>query len=263
VVALAVLGLAVVGAMVLVIPYELRAHPGAVPVNSVVKGFKGNSSSAGGRLAFALPQQGVYVVKGRGSEQINVPPNSQRDGATMPASVTYVKHGCWRWRVDYNVAHWEAYNFCPTSANLLEGAEVNWQSWDFGTVKVTNLEQVTCRPPAVVVPGTPRPGQTFRWTCAGANTAVSGTTRQQVVVHLVGTTNLVIGGKATPTVHEVLDTSLSGVQHGSVTENWWFSRTSGLPVKMTRTVVINSTSPIGTVTYHEDGSWQMASLDPK
>jgi hypothetical protein len=260
----AVLGVLVVAALVLVIPYELRAHPGPVPVNSVVKGFEGrNSTEGGGKHAYTLPAQGVYSVKGSGTEQINVPPNSQRDGSTMPASVTYVNHGCWRWRVDYNVAHWEAYNFCPNRTNLLEGAEVNWQSWDFGTVKVTNLEQVFCQKAAVVLPLKPRSGQTFRWSCTGTNTSVSGKTSQRVVVHIVGMTDVKVGDVSVPVVHEVQDTSLSGTQHGSVTENWWFSRESGLPVRLTRKVVVYSSSPIGTVTYHESGVWQMTSLEPE
>ncbi len=260
----AVLGLLVVGALVLVVPYELRAHPGPVPVNSVVKGFEGKNSTAhGGKLAYEPPDQGVYVVKGSGNEQINVPPNSQRDGSTMPASVTFVNNGCWRWRVDYNVAHWEAYNFCPTRSALLEGAEVNWQSWDFGTVKVTNLEQVFCQKEAVVLPLHPRPGQTFRWSCTGTDTAVAGKTIQRVVVHIVGTTDVRIAGASVPAVHEVQVTTLKGVQQGSVTENWWFRQGSGLPLRLTRKVIVYSSSPIGTVTYHESGVWQIASLVPE
>lgn len=263
VVVLVVVGLVVVGVGVLVVPYAFRAHPGPVPVNSVEKGFKGKGSTAGGaKLAYQPPDQGVYVLKGDGTERITFPPNSQRDGSTMPASVTYVNHGCWRWRVDYNVAHWEAYNFCPTSTDLLEGAEVNWQSWDFGTVKVTNLEQVICQKGSVVLPGTPEAGQKTRWSCTGKNTSVSGATNQHVVVHIVGTPDLRIGGTAVPAVHEVQDTTLSGIQTGSVIENWWFSARSGIPLRMTRRITVYSSSPVGTVTYHENGTWQLSSIHP-
>lgn len=264
IIVLAVVAAILVGIGVVVVPYFFRAHPGAVSVTTVAKGFKGHKPSKVSRkVAYPPPAQGVYVLKGEGSEQIVFPPNSQRDGSTMPATVTYVSKGCWRWRVDYNIAHWEAYNFCPNATDLLEGVEVNWQSWDYGTIKVTNLEQVVCVKQAVVLPSRPKAGQTFKWPCTGTNTSVSGTTVQRIVVHIIGAQDLRIGRTKVATVHEVQDVTLSGVQHGTVTENWWFSATSGLPVRMNRKITINSSSPLGAVTYHEKGSWQMTSVHPQ
>lgn len=263
-VVLAVVLAVLVGVGVVVVPYFFRAHPGPVSVTTVARGFKGHKSSkVSPKVAYPPPAQGVYVLKGEGSERIVFPPNSQRDGSTMPATVTYVSKGCWRWRVDYNVAHWEAYNFCPSATELLEGVEVNWQTWDYGTIKVTNLEQVVCAKKAVVLPGKPKVGQTFKWSCSGTNTSVSGTTVQLIVVHIMGDQDLRIGRSRVETVHEVQDVTLSGVQHGTVEENWWFSAASGLPVRMNRKITINSSSPLGTVTYHENGSWQMSSVHPE
>lgn len=264
IVVIAVIGVVLIGSAVVVVPYFFRAHPGAKSVKSVVKGFKAGSSSAVARnLAYEPPAQGVYTLKGYGAEQIVFPPNSQNDGAVMPASVTYVAHGCWRWRVDYNVAHWEVYDFCPTVTELLEGEEANSQSWDFGTIKINNLARFTCGSDAVVLPEHPTAGQTLKWFCTGSNTSVSGRTLQRIVIHILGTHDLRIGTSDIPTVQEVQDLTLSGAQHGTVKENWWFSARSGLPVRMNRQITVLSSSPVGTVTYHENGSWKMESLQPR
>ena len=70
-------------------------------------------------LRYALPAEGVYALNGQGTERISFPPNSHPDGAVMPATITYLADGCWRWHIDYNVAHWEEYDFCPRGGRLL------------------------------------------------------------------------------------------------------------------------------------------------
>ena len=262
--AIAVLVVVVGVAGALVVPYLLRAHPGPMSMGSAVKGFKGGGSGDVGKdLAYPPPGQGVYRLVGQGSERINVPPNSQADGRTMPASVTYLPDGCWRWHVDYNVAHWEEYDFCPQATRTQLPQDRNSQRWDFGTIKVTNLAVFTCGPGATVLPGRPVPGQTIRWACTGTNTSVSGHTFERAVARIVGTPSLRIAGAAVPTVEERQQVTLTGGQRGTVTEDWWFTRRSGLPVRMVRHITILSGSPIGTVTYREAGTWQMASLVPR
>ena len=58
--------------------------------------------------------------------------------------------------------------------------------------------------------------------------------------------------------------SPSPVHRGARTERTGGSQTrSGLPLRGERHITIMSSSPIGTVTYHEDGSWQMTYLQPR
>jgi hypothetical protein len=262
-VALAAVVVVLGAAAVIVVPYFFRAHPGAVAVKSVVRGFKSGGASGAHGVAYVPPAQGVYTLKGSGMERINFPPNSQQDGATMPASVTYDGDGCWRWRVDYNIAHWETYLFCPKSTRMLERSEANSQTWDFGTVKVANLAQFACTANAVVLPTDPATHQTLRWSCTGGNSAISGRTVQRVTVHLLGEGNLKVGAATVRAVHEEQDVTLSGVQRGTVAEDWWLSLASGLPLRMERRITILSSSPVGTVTYTESGSWRMASVHPQ
>ena len=214
-------------------------------------------------LAYEPPTQGVYALNGHGTERIVFPQNSQSDGAVIPASVTYIANGCWRWHVDYNVAHWEEYDFCPQATKSLLATDGNSQSWDFGVVKTNNLARFTCGPDAVVLPKDPRPGQTLEWPCTGTNTSVPGRTFERVTVRIIGIDNLRIGRAVVPTVHELQQVTLTGGQKGTVREDWWFTVSSGLPVRMERHITILSGSPLGTITYDEAGSWQMTSLQPR
>ena len=247
-----------------VLPYLFRDHPGPQSVNAAVKAFKGREPTPTGRvLRYEPPAEGVYTLNGQGTERISFPPNSQRDGAVMPASVTYIAAGCWRWHVDYNVAHWEEYDFCPRGPEMLLAANRNSQSWDFGTVKVKNLARFTCTAASVVLPEDPKAGQAQRYSCRGTNTAISGSSTTSTAVRIVGIDSQRVGGVAVPAVHELQQGTLTGGQRGTVTENWWFAVSSGLPVRVDRQITILSNSPVGTVTYKEAGSWQMTSLKPR
>jgi hypothetical protein len=252
------------GTALLAVRYVFREHPGPKSLNTAVKTFKGNrSTTAGGNLTYEPPAEGVYTLHGQGKERISFPPNSQRDGTVMPASVTYIADGCWRWHVDYNVAHWEEYDFCPHATQLHLAADRNSQSWDFGVVKINNLAQFTCPLAAMVLPGDPKPAQTLGWSCTGTNTAVPGRTTAATTTRIVAIVTLRIGGAVVPTVHELQQVTLTGGQRGSVKEDWWLTASSGFPVRMERHITILTSSSIGTITYHEVGSWQMASLHPR
>ncbi len=248
-----------------VIRYLLREHPGPKSLPSAVKAFQGDESTpAGSRSATsALPAEGVYLLKGHGSEQISFPPNSQLDGAVMPATITYQADNCWRWHVDYNVAHWEEYDFCSRGGRLvLSGSRVS-QSWDFGDIKINNLARFTCPPVSVVLPQDPKPGQTQRYSCTGTNSAVAGQSIAAMTIRIVGMFTLRIGGIAVPAVHELQRETLTGGQRGRLREDWWFVATSGMPVRVERRITLLSNSPVGTITYTEAGSWQMGSLRPR
>lgn len=80
---------------------------------------------------------------------------------------------------------------------------------------------------------------------------------------ILGTKRVRVGATWVRTVEERQVTTITGSQQGKVTEDWWFSDSSGLPVHMTRQMTINSSSPVGTVTYTESGQWTMTSLTPR
>ena len=136
--------------------YVFREHPGPKSLSAAVKAFTGKGPiTTSGNLSYDPPAQGVYALNGQGTERISFPPNSQSDGAVIPASVRYLTDGCWRWHVDYNIAHWEEYDFCPRGPQLLLVANRNSQSWDFGTLKINNLARIACAAITVVLPKDP------------------------------------------------------------------------------------------------------------
>ena len=252
------------GSCFVAIRYVFREHPGPKSLSVATKAFKGRASiSTGWKLAYDPPAEGVYALKGQGTEAISLPPLSQRDGAVMPASVTYLANGCWQWHVDYNVAHWEEYDFCPDATQLLLASDRNSQSWDFGAITVNNLARFTCPPLTVVIPEHPKPAQTLEWSCTGSNTAAPGRSSAATTARIEGTATLRIRDSIVPTVHELQRIALTGGQKGTIIEDWWFAANSGLPVRMDRHITIRTNSPIGTITYREVGSWQITSLQPQ
>ena len=259
-----VVGLVVSGVLYVFLSYQFRSTPGAKSVRSAVSEFRGGRATATAHLRYAAPAQGVYELNGQGSEQISFPPNSQRDGAVMPASVRFLPDGCWRWHLDYNVAHWEEYDFCPTSTTLTQPANRNFQAWDFGTLQITNLATFNCPANTVVLPHNPTTGKTAEWTCQGTSTAVQGRTTARVAMRVVASTFLTIGNHHdVPAFHEVQTTTLSGPQTGTVVEDWWFSTVSGLPLRVDRQIRIATASPLGAITYTEHGTWKLTSLAPR
>lgn len=255
--------LVVLGFGVVSIRYTFREHPGPKSVSSAVNNFRGQGpSGANDVLRYRAPPEGVYELKGQGTERISFPPNSQNDGRSMPGSVTYLD-GCWRWHLDYNVAHWEEYDFCPNRTQLMLRANRNSQSWDFGFAKVNNLAQFSCPAGAVLLPENPAPGQALEWRCSGTNSAVPGPTTTATSARIIGTETLHIAGSAVAAIHQHQRITLSGGQRGTVVEDWWFEAETGLPVRMARNITISSASPVGNITYNEVGSWEMTSLRPR
>jgi hypothetical protein len=66
-----------------------------------------------------------------------------------------------------------------------------------------------------------------------------------------------------PAYHYRVERTLSGSQTGSERYDMWYSVLDGLPVKTDRQVVVHSPSPIGTVTYTEQGNYTLTSLTPQ
>jgi len=266
--------LAVVGALVLVVvglcayvfvAYELRTHPGAESVGSALHGFRvsGATTSVPGS-SYAFPQAGVYTMRGKGLERISFPPESEQDGTLVPVTITYPSSACWHIRLDYNVAHWEDYVFCPSALGLRQTSNHVYQAWDVGATTITNMSTVSCPANTVVLPRDPKEGALLTWTCLerNSNTAI-GSGVSSYRARIVGFTTLRIGGVAVPTVEERQTATVSGAQTGSVIMDWWFATSTGLPVRLDRHRVVHSPTPIGTVTYTEDGSDLLTSLKPR
>lgn len=258
--------IAVVGALSYVPGrYLFRKHPGPQAVETAVRRLRTYPPAAAGEGdRYRFPARGVYELRGAGSERISFPPNSQRDGVVMPATVRYLPGGCWQWHVDYNVAHSEDYRFCPRGGELVLDGNGNSQSWDFGVAKVKNVAQFSCDPAPLVLPEVPQPGFTWTQVCKGTNSAVTGPTLTSATTRVVGNESLTVDGAAVRAIHLSQQTSVAGAQTGSVVEDWWHDAATGLPLRMERNIRLDSASPLGgTITYTESGHWQVVSLRPR
>ncbi len=244
--------------------YLLRSSPSAKSVDSALEEFRATSSTVGDApVSFNRPAPGVYQVTGEGGEKISFPPNSQTDGAVMPVSVQYLAGGCWRWHLDFNTAHWQEFDFCPQGGDLLLGAQRNFQSWDFGTLRVENLGTYTCDPPAPIVVAGATSGQAFDHRCVGDNSAAPGESVTSGPSVFVGIESLDIGGATVTAIHQIREQRISGPQEGEIVEEWWFAAQTGLPLKSQRHYRLDTSSPLGTITYEENGSWQLSSMEPR
>jgi hypothetical protein len=263
---LAVVGIASLvlafGAATLV-PYLLRNEPAPLTVDEALEKFRESSSSAPAPASSSRPAAGIYVLDGEGSESISFPPLSQDDGAVMPASVEHLADGCWRWRLNYNTAHWHELDFCRIDGDVAIVAQRNYQSWDLGAGSVENRGEYTCDPPSRVVPAEVRPGEVSQHRCTGTNTAVDGESVASGPTTFVGVEMLAIDGVETPALHTVQHRTMSGSQTGTVEEEWWYALDTGLPVRSKRHTELHTDSPIGSITYKESGSWDLRSLQPR
>jgi len=258
----AVVGVGVVAGTPLLL-YLHRSHPGAKSVSSAVEKFRASTTTAGdGTTALVGPTSGVYQAIGQGTEKITFPPNSQSDGRIMPITVTTLPGGCWRWHLDYDTAHWHEYDFCQDRGSLLLVAQRNYQRWDFGAITVTNLGTYTCSPPAPVMTTGARPGQRYEHHCTGTNSATPGTSEVDGPVTIGATVTLRIGGQPVRALRQTRVEQLTGSQTGTVTEQWWFDVQTGLPLRAERSYRVVSPSPVGHITYTENGWWQLRSLQP-
>lgn len=242
--------------------YAFRERPGPQEIETALQRFRALPPPATPpHERYRFPAAGVYELAGQGSEHISFPPNSQKDGSLMPATVSYRADGCWLWRVDYNVAHWEDFAFCPRNGELVLAGNSNSQTWDFGVAKITNVAQFSCDQPATVLSDQPRTGQKYERACSGTNSAIRGTTTTSTTTTIIGPETVTVGAKAHATIHQRQDSTISGEQSGTETSDWWLAADSGLPLRVERHIKLQSSSPLGgTITYTEDGAWQMRSL---
>jgi hypothetical protein len=245
-----------------VVLFAVRERPGAKPVGEAVEEFRATTVPEGSGRGVG-PTPGVYRADGEGSASLSLPPTSQRDGAPMPVTVETIDEGCWRVRIDYNEAHWQNWNYCIEGDVVIERGGATHQRWDFGPLTVENLSEFTCDPPPVVVDPDAGEGTSWQHSCTGFNSEIAGTTDSRGPHTFVGREQLVVGGDLVVARRYRHERAVSGAQQGRTTFDVWFEVESHLPVRMERQIRLDSDSPVGAITYTEEGWWQLAALNPE
>ncbi|MFN8036312.1 MAG: hypothetical protein U0V73_10290 [Acidimicrobiia bacterium] len=260
VILLSALGVVVIGVVVLVVLWN-RQTSRPVKVSEAIKRFHASSTTTARGPSVVRPKAGVYEYTGSGSDHIATPPKTQDEGPQMPATVTWGKGGCWTFRIDYSTSHWQTWNYCSHNGQLDEHGGQTFQSWDFVVVKSDSTSTFTCDPPAVTIKVSMQPGDTWRQACQGTSTAVSGVAHTAGPYRYVGTEQLTIGGKSVDALRFHQERTMSGSQTGTQVSELWFAR-DGLPLRNERKISVDTSSPIGTITYTEDANFALASLTP-
>ena len=254
-----VAGLAAVGVGVMVVLFLTREDPGARPVEEAVEDFRSSTDDA----ADVGPTPGVYELEGEGSEAISFPATEQTDGSIMPMTITVSGESCWNIRIDYNEAHWQQWDLCADGRTVTESGGSTFQRWDFGSVAIENLSTFVCDPEMPFVVLDAEPGDVAERSCTGTNDQLSGTTTSSGTVEVLGVEAIEIGGESIEAMNVRHRNDLTGSQHGTDSLELWVSTEDGLPLRGTRSLNVESDSPIGAVTYTEEGFWELLSTTPR
>lgn len=254
---------AVIAAVVIALLFVVREDPGAKSVTQAVEEFRTGEGQSHGGAGPARPAAGVYAAMGDGRAELSFPPLSQRDGPEIPLTVQHDADGCWIVKVDYNEAHWQNWQYCrDESGRMFERGGQTYQRWDLGATKIENTSTFVCDPPSLVIDPAAQPAASWPQSCTGTNTQTQGTTTSAGNSTFIGVEPITIGNGVVSALHYRQQSTISGSQTGEQTVDTWFTADSGLPVRVERTARIDSSSPVGSITYTEDGRWQLQSLDP-
>ncbi len=211
----------------------------------------------------ARPVPGVYTATGQGTERLSLAPASKAQGPTLPVAVTLDGDACYLVRVDQNTDHWQSWRYCRQADGTL--AEVGGQTFQRTDIVVTTIDNTStfvCDPPSPVLVAGAAVGSVADQRCTGTSSAQAGEAVSAGPQTVVADEDLVIGGTTVRTRHVHQERTLSGAQHGSEKADTWWT-TDGLPVRNQRHVEVASPSPIGDVTYTEEGQWQLDSVTPR
>ncbi|MHB8681780.1 MAG: hypothetical protein ACYDA2_06770 [Acidimicrobiales bacterium] len=260
--------LAVVGAVVLVgaglFTYRWTSS-GPRPLSSLqaVERFRATPAGAAVLPGTLRPASGVYRYTGTATEHVSLPPKSQSEGPSMPATVSYDRNGCWTFRMDFSDSHWQSATYCPRNGDLVQVGRAGWYRWDFVAFAIADTATFICSSPQLVLPALLELRHPVSFSCTGSNDPI-----KTAAVVMTGTTTYVgsevlqVAGRAVPTVHvRELDT-FSGGQTGTNESDTWFATADALPVKGTWRTEVNTPSPVGTSTMTGSGSFLVGDLRP-
>ncbi|MFA5882709.1 MAG: hypothetical protein WDA60_02560 [Acidimicrobiia bacterium] len=241
----------------------LWAHSGGRPVSleEARRRFLEQQVGDLGTAGTYRPAEGVYSYSGSGSESLSSPPKSQDEGPEMPGTVSHADGGCWTFRLDYSTNHWRVWKFCADADGLREVGTSVYQRWDFVVSSVDNLTEMHCKPPAVVIESGMQPGDAWESECRGTSSQISGTTISTGTHRFVGRDGVEVAGRTIDALHFREERAVSGAQSGTEVFDLWLTD-QGLPIQGRQRIVVDSDSPIGRVTYTQEGAFVLVSALP-
>lgn len=228
--------------------FVLRDPTEAVGVDEAVTSFRTETDATPD--ASPIPV-GVYVYETKGFERTDaLTGRTHRYPARSTITVTSADCGArLLWQVlDGRSTEWV---YCVTG----EGWDVASQDERHTFFGTTERTTYTCE-------GTPvRPGPSAppRWNVS----CTTGDAEETGVGLVVGRERLDVGRTSVTTEHVRKKTRFSGGIRGFSTHDLWFDTKSGVPVKIVMVSRTMNDSPVGEVTYDEDVTLRLTSLEPR
>lgn len=244
--------------------FVFRDNPGAKSFDDALQAFRDGDPSKIESIGAVVvrPPAGVYQSVASGKASISFPPTSQNYGTFAPVTVTHQGTNCWTTSVDFNTAFQQRWNYCIDNGVLTEHSNQTTTSWDLGAASITNISTFICSPPGEIIKMGERREGVSTSTCIGTSDSISGTTTSAVTFESLGAESLNINSVATPTFHYRETDLLTGPQKGTTIVDYWYSLQDMLLLRMERHINLRTDSPVGEITYKEDGEWQLSSLTP-
>jgi len=233
---------------------------GEASVSDALSRFRRSNDQ--GTAGFLQPESGVYTYRGTGTEALSVLNLEQHWGPKVPATVSKTSPNCWRLRIEYSTNHRQEFDYCTRGSTLLEMGGRTAQRFDFGVTKVDDLTEFTCRPPGVAVRVDAVRGDRWKQTCTGGSKQQGTTVTSSGTNRFLGIRRMKVAGQEIEAYAYRVDRRLTGDQTGTEHNELWFAVGSGLPVRYLRNTRVDSPSPIGSVTYSEQGILTLAVLHP-
>jgi hypothetical protein len=137
------------------------------------------------------------------------------------------------------------------------------QSFDFVATTVSDTEVFDCDPPFDALRLDARPGEHWRVRCSGHSTSLDTEVATRGTYTYVGPAMIRVDGRAVPALHFRTRLRISGDQHGTERMDTWYWARNGLPLELVRDIDVATPSPLGDVTYREQGRMILRSLAPR
>lgn len=253
-------GLVVVGGVAFAIVWSQRGAEQA-SVEEAVEGLGGRAGDA--TAGFLRPASGVYVYEGSGTEQLSLLSTGQAWGPRLPATVTHSRHGCWTFRIDYSTNHRQWTDYCPRGRVLEEDGGRTFQSFDFVVSTIDDRNVFICDPPGEAIRVDAEPGSAWPQSCVGRSAERGTEVVSSGTNTFVGIETVEVEERPIRAYRYRSERTLSGDQAGTETSETWFRVSDALPLRVIRDVRVESPSPIGAVTYTEQGTYRLTSLVPR
>jgi len=238
--------------------------PDEASVDDALQRYRASSSTVEDPIGVARPEPGVYEYEGHGDERLSFLATSQRQGPSMPATVTLEADGCWTLALEFNSFHTQTWDWCLDAAGVVETGGLVEQSFDFAAFKVDEHSVSRCDPPVRMLTRGAQPGQEWARRCSTVSSTARTTNVSEGVVVFVGLESLMIAGAAQPALHYRVETTISGGQEGEDRLDVWFAPDTSLLLRASRDLRVTSPAPapLDEVTYTESGEFTIRTIAP-